>query len=106
MNHQVENLTGFAVSGCQLICFGTGVGNPIGNMVAPTIKICGNVNTVNSMRDNIDFDVSAIFESSAKIADLGDRLYDYVAEVGSGTRITSEILNIRETAVSRFERSL
>ncbi|MEJ8827392.1 UxaA family hydrolase [Variovorax humicola] len=102
----VENLTGFAVSGCQLICFGTGVGNPIGNMVAPTIKICGNVNTVNSMRDNIDFDVSAIFESSAKIADLGDRLYDYVAEVGSGTRITSEILNIRETAVSRFERSL
>lgn len=102
----VENLTGFAISGCQLICFGTGVGNPIGNMVAPTIKICGNVNTVNSMRDNIDFDVSAIFESSARIADLGDQLYDYVAEVGSGTRITSEILNIRETAVSRFERSL
>jgi altronate dehydratase large subunit len=102
----VENLTGFAVSGAQLICFGTGVGNPIGNMVAPTIKICGNVNTVNSMRDNIDFDVSAIFEASAKIADLGDQLYDYVAEVGSGTRITSEILNIRETAVSRFERSL
>jgi altronate dehydratase large subunit len=102
----VENLTGFAVSGAQLICFGTGVGNPIGNMVAPTIKICGNVNTVNSMRDNIDFDVSSIFESSAKIADLGDRLYDFVAEVGSGTRITSEILNIRETAVSRFERSL
>jgi altronate dehydratase large subunit len=102
----VENLTGFAISGCQLICFGTGVGNPIGNMVAPTIKICGNVNTVNSMRDNIDFDVSAIFETSAKIADLGDQLYDYVAEVGSGTRITSEILNIRETAVSRFERSL
>jgi altronate dehydratase large subunit len=102
----VENLTGFAVSGCQLICFGTGVGNPIGNMVAPTIKICGNVNTVKSMRDNIDFDVSAIFESSAKIADLGDQLYGFVAEVGSGTRITSEILNIRETAVSRFERSL
>ncbi|RZL88329.1 MAG: altronate hydrolase [Variovorax sp.] len=102
----VENLTGFAVSGAQLICFGTGVGNPIGNMVAPTIKICGNINTVNSMRDNIDFDVSAIFESSVKIADLGDQLYDFVSEVGSGTRITSEILNIRETAVSRFERSL
>lgn len=102
----VENLTGFAVSGCQLICFGTGVGNPIGNMVAPTIKICGNVNTMRSMRDNIDFDVSAVFETSARITDLGDQLYDYVAEVGSGTRITSEILNIRETAVSRFERSL
>jgi altronate dehydratase large subunit len=102
----VENLTAFAIGGCQLICFGTGVGNPIGNMVAPTIKVCGNVNTVRTMRDNIDVDVSAVFESSASIADLGDRLYETVAEVGSGTRVTSEVLDVRETAVSRFERSL
>jgi altronate dehydratase large subunit len=102
----VENLTAFAIGGCQLICFGTGVGNPIGNMVTPTIKICGNVNTVRTMRDNIDVDVSAVFESSASIADLGDGLYETVAEVGSGTRVTSEVLDVRETAVSRFERSL
>jgi len=102
----VENLTALAIGGCQLICFGTGVGNPIGNMVAPTIKITGNVNTVRSMSDNIDVDVSAVFESSASIGDLGDRLYETVAEVGSGTRVTSEILDVRETAVSRFERSL
>ena len=102
----VENLTAFAIAGCQLTCFGTGVGNPIGNMLAPTLKVCGNVNTLKSMRDNIDVDVSAVFESGASIADLGDRLYDYVAEVGSGTSVTSELLNVRETAVSRFERSL
>jgi len=58
------------------------------------------------MGDNIDVDVSAVFESSASIADLGDRLYDTVADVGSGTRVTSEVLDVRETAVSRFERSL
>jgi altronate dehydratase large subunit len=102
----VENLTALAIGGCQLICFGTGVGNPIGNMVVPTIKISGNVNTVGSMGDNIDVDVSAVFESSASIADLGDRLYETVAEVGSGTRVTSEVLDVRETVVSRFERSL
>src|SRR5204862_24449 len=67
----VENLTAFAIGGCQLTCFGTGVGNPIGNTIAPTIKICGNSNTLRTMRDNIDVDVSAIFESSARIADLG-----------------------------------
>ena len=33
-----ENLTAFAAAGCQLIMFGTGVGNPIGNMVAPTAR--------------------------------------------------------------------
>lgn len=102
----VENLTAFAISGCQLNCFGTGVGNPIGNMVSPTLKVCGNTNTLRTMRDNIDVDVSAILESGAGIADLGDRLYEFVAEVGSGTLVTSEMLNVRETAVSRFERSL
>ena len=102
----VENLTAFAISGCQLTCFGTGVGNPIGNMVCPTLKVCGNVNTLKSMRDNIDFDVSAVFESGANIADLGDELYLRIAEVASGTMVTSELLNVRETAVSRFERSL
>lgn len=102
----VENLTAFAIGGCQLICFGTGVGNPIGNMVTPTIKVCGNVNTLRTMGDNIDVDVSGVFESGASIADLGGSLYDYVAEVGSGTVVTSELLNVRETAVSRFERSL
>lgn len=102
----VENLTAFAIGGCQLICFGTGVGNPIGNMVSPTIKVCGNVNTLRSMGDNIDVDVSAVFESGASIAELGDSLYEHVAQVGSGTFVTSEMLNVRETAVSRFERSL
>jgi len=102
----VENLTAFAISGCQLTCFGTGVGNPIGNMVAPTLKVCGNVNTLQSMRDNLDVDVSAVFESGASIVELGDQLYERIAEVASGTLVTSELLNVRETAVSRFERSL
>ncbi|SFB05379.1 altronate dehydratase large subunit [Collimonas sp. OK607] len=102
----VENLTAMAISGCQLAFFGTGVGNPIGSMVTPTVKICGNKNTLLSMADNIDFDVSGIFEQGLRIADLGDQLYAYAIEVASGTVITSEVLDVRETAISRFERSL
>ncbi len=102
----VENLTAMAAGGCQLIFFGTGVGNPIGNMVSPTVKVCGNVNTLDSMADNIDFNASSVLQSGEAIPDLGDRLYDYAMEVASGTRITSEILDIRETAVSRFALSL
>ena len=56
--------------------------------------------------DNIDFDASAILASGARVADLGDGLYDYAIEVASGTRTTSEVLDVRETAISRFERSL
>jgi altronate dehydratase large subunit len=102
----VENLTAFAAAGCQLIVFGTGVGNPIGNMVAPTAKVCGNVNTLRTMADNIDFDASAILESGAKVSDVGDQLYEYTKELACGTLTASEVLDVRETAISRFERTL
>jgi altronate dehydratase large subunit len=102
----VENLTAMAAGGCQLTFFGTGVGNPIGSMVAPTVKVCGNVNTVDTMADNIDFDVSAVLERGEKISDLGDQLFAYAMDVASGTRLTSEVLDIRETAISRFALSL
>ncbi len=102
----VENLTAMAASGCQLTFFGTGVGNPIGSMVSPTVKVCGNRNTLVSMADNIDFDASGILERGERIADIGDALYGYAVEVASGTRLSSELLDIRETAVSRFEKSL
>jgi altronate dehydratase large subunit len=98
----VENLTALAAAGCQFIFFGTGVGNPIGNMVSPTVKVSGNVNTLRTMADNIDFDASDILEKKATVGAVGDRLYDYAMEVASGTRTSSEILDVRETAISRF----
>ena len=98
----VENLTAFAAAGCQLIFFGTGVGNPIGNMVTPTVKVSGNVNTLRSMPENIDFDASSILESGARVADVGDALYGYAIEVASGTLTSAELLDVRETAISRF----
>lgn len=97
-----ENLTALASAGCQLIFFGTGVGNPIGNMVSPTVKVSGNVNTLRTMSDNIDFDASEILEKGVKVAVVGDRLYDFALEVASGTRTSSEVLDVRETAISRF----
>jgi altronate dehydratase large subunit len=98
----VESMTALAAGGCQLILFGTGVGNPIGCMVSPTIKISGNINTVRAMPDNLDYDVSEILEKGAAISEVGDRLYGYSLEVASGTRTFSEVLDVRETAISRF----
>jgi altronate dehydratase large subunit len=75
-------------------------------MVTPTAKVCGNVNTLRTMADNIDFDASAILQSGAKVADIGDQLYECTKELASGTLTASEVLNVRETAISRFERTL
>ena len=102
----VESMTAFAASGCQLIAFSTGVGNIIGNYVSPTIKVSGNPKTVGKMPVNIDYDVGSIIGGGRTITEVGDELYDYALEVSSGTRVASEILDQRETAISRFEPSI
>ena len=98
----VESMTALAAGGCQMIFFGTGVGNPIGNMVSPTVKVSGNVNTLRSMPENIDYDVSELIEKGSKVTDVGDKLYAYTLEIASGTRTSSEVLDQRETGISRF----
>ncbi|WP_436644429.1 UxaA family hydrolase [Microbaculum sp. FT89] len=102
----VESLTGLAAGGCQMILFSTGVGNPIGSTVATTVKVSGNRNTVDTFSDNIDFDVSAVIENAEPLGDAGARLLNYAIEVASGALTSSEVLDIRETAISRFEPSM
>ena len=102
----VESMTAFASSGCQFIAFSTGQGNIIGNYVSPTIKVSGNPKTVEKMPINIDYDVCAIVEDGRTITEVGDEFYDYVLGVASGTKVATEVLNQRETAISRFEPSI
>ena len=98
----VESLTGLAAGGCQLCVFTTGVGNTIGNMIMPTAKISGNINTIRNFPDNIDFDVSDILEKDKAISAAGDELYEYILDIASGTVTTAEALKQQETAISRF----
>lgn len=102
----VENLTGMAAAGCQLLLFGTGVGNPIGNPVAPTVKICGNRRTIKSMFDNMDYDVSAILDEGQRPAEVGEGLYHFTLRVASGRLVSCEVLRFEEAAISRFLPSL
>jgi altronate dehydratase large subunit len=71
-------------------------------MVTPTVKVSGNRNTLRTMPENIDFDTSSILEDGVRVPDIGDRLYDYALQVASGTRTSAELLDVRETAISRF----
>jgi len=102
----VESLTGLSAGGSQLNLFSTGVGNPIGAMISTTIKLTGNRNTAEGFADHIDCDVSGILERGESIPDAGDRLFDYLVGVASGELTSSEILGVRDTAVSRFGLSM
>lgn len=102
----VESITGLASGGCQLCLFSTGVGNPIGHPVSTVVKVSGNRNTLTTMPDNVDFDATGVLEQGRTVKALGDELLAYVLSVASGERTTSELLDTRESAISRFGISM
>lgn len=102
----VESITGLAAGGCQICMFSTGVGNPIGHPVATVIKVSGNRNTIEAFSDNVDFDVSSVIEKNEGISSVGGRLMEYMLGVASGELTTSEVLNTRESSISRFGPSM
>ena len=55
------SLTGMMMAGCTIGLFAMGVYNPSGNMLCPTIKICGNPKTLQQWSGEIDIDLSLYF---------------------------------------------
>ena len=74
-------------------------------MVATTVTGTGNTKTATAPEDNIDFDCSDVLEKGTPMKDMADQFHGYVREVASGRMTTAEVLDERETAISRFERS-
>jgi altronate dehydratase large subunit len=102
----VENLTALAAGGTHLILFSTGRGNPIGNPVAPTIKLTGNPFTVKIMRDNIDVDLSAVMTEGLSLDGAADLIDAEIVAVCQGKSTCTDRLGVVEVAISRTLRTL
>lgn len=98
----VENTTGLAGAGCQLIIFSTGKGNPLGNPIAPTIKVTGNNRTVKASGENIDVDLSRVITEEMSIEEAGKLLYEAMIDYANGKLTTAEVLGDLEIAVTRI----
>ena len=102
-----ESMSGLAAGGCQIIIFSTGRGNSIGaTEVSPTIKVTGNPNTVQSMPENIDLDLSSIITHNESIDQAGKRVWDMVVKVANGKYTTAEVLGECQLSVSRWGLSV
>jgi altronate dehydratase large subunit len=97
----VESVTGMVGGGAQVVVFTTGLGTPTGNPIAPVIKITGNARTADSMRDNIDLDVSGVLDDRETLEAAAARLFDEVLAVCSGRDAAAERLGHREFAIHR-----
>ncbi len=91
--HGMENLTGCAAAGSQLMVFTTGLGAPEGHPIMPVIKVTGNINTWNRLQAHMDVEVSGIIEATETIEEAGQRLFQEVLKVASGKLTKAEILH-------------
>jgi altronate dehydratase large subunit len=79
-----ELLTGLAAAGATVIVFTTGRGAPQGFPFVPVIKITGNRNTAQKLRDHMDLDVGTVITGEESIMEAGNRIFDQIINVASG----------------------
>ena len=86
-----EVISAMAQAGCHVVLFTTGSCNPVGNLLIPVIKVCGNRERLKKMADHQDVDVSAVIEEGASFADGAKRVMDKLVRVVGGGLTRSEI---------------
>lgn len=99
----VENIAAIAAGGAQVILFATGVGNPIGHPLVPTVKVTGNPNTAITFADNIDVDLGGIITGQSNMDDATKCLKDALLSVANGAQTRSEALGDTEISISRVD---
>ncbi|MCD6471961.1 UxaA family hydrolase [Candidatus Aerophobetes bacterium] len=87
-----EALTGLIAAGAQIIIFSTGGGSPGGSPISPVIKVTGNRNTAQRLKDIIDVDVSSIIMGKETLKEAGIKIFKKLCNVASGEVTKAEIL--------------
>lgn len=87
-----EILTGMAATGAQVMLFSTGRGAPQGFPSMPVIKICGNPNTYERMRHDMDLNAGRVITGEAAIEEVGEEAFSLMLQVLSGQMTKNEAL--------------
>ena len=96
-----SSIAGMVAGGAQVIIFSSGRGTPTGHPLVPVIKITGNRETWQKMRDNTDFDASPVIYGPQSLAEMTDDLFGILMETVNGKKTRAEELGFVETAIAR-----
>ena len=97
----VINTVALIASGAQIVAFTTGRGNPIGNPIAPVLKITGNHQTAEWMEDFIDFDTSESITGEKSFDELGDEMLAKIISICNGELTKAEINGAVEMEINQ-----
>lgn len=89
--------TALALSGAHIVLFTTGRGTPFSCPV-PTVKISSNTNLYNRKKNWMDFNAGSIVEDTDKKT-LAKELFDFVINIASGGKTSSEKMNSYDWAI-------
>ena len=87
-----ESISSMAAAGCQILTFCTGGGHTSNHPIMPTIKVTGNRQSYELMRDTVDVDVSGVFFDEITLDEAGDIVFEEVLRVANGYLTKSEAL--------------
>lgn len=99
--YDVVNTVALVASGAQVVAFTTGRGNPIGNPIAPVVKITGNRHTATFLEDFIDFDTSESITGEKSFDELGAEMLEKILSVCSGEPTKAEINGAVEMGINQ-----
>lgn len=98
--YDVESISGKAAGGCQAILFTTGRGTPIGNSIAPTLKLSSNTNLWETFEDDLDINCGDIISKDQKMEEVAQSALDLLLETCNGKHCKSEQHNQTYFALS------
>ncbi len=104
--NDVEQLTGMAAGGCNVIVFTTGRGTPTGSPIVPTIKVAANSGTYNKMAENIDLNAGTVVTGEETVKEVGRRIFAEMIEVASGRLTKAELLGQNDFGINRIGPSV
>lgn len=88
--NDLASVTALVAAGSQIVAFTTGRGSPLGNAIAPVIKITGNTHTYTRMRADMDIDASTIISGEETLQQVGQRIFDTCLQVAEGRETAAE----------------
>ena len=83
--------TGQVAGGANLICFTTGRGSAYGCAPSPSLKLSTNTELWRKQEDDIDINCGEVIDGSARVDEMGERIFQLMLHTASGAKTKSEV---------------